>query len=389
MKNPHHPKIAFVGWNPFQFLHFRNVASLLPGASLLIEDRKGDQENFDFSQVAPPSATLIHRNPTEMRDIDGEFDILVCQTPFAGIENIRTSKIAMLQYGYAKEAHNFAPWRSFADVCMTFGDYASRKIEPYCPCVATGNPRYGEWKSDSFHSSARQRYCHLIDPHKPTILYAPTWGALSSFNQFQEAISDLAKDYNVIFKIHHNSLLRGANSSAPTKSNYTINCDTRDDIVELLAVCDLMISDYSGAIFDAIFCEIPVLLLDQEVEAYDSISDRYSIERERRNEIGARVSTPSDLAAAVHITLSRASKDNASISSLRANLFSTTGDPVANAAKVISDLAAEAPPRTQQHQYLRKEMRDYYRCRAELSAWRSLPGFLKMAGNQLCKKIGF
>jgi hypothetical protein len=387
MKERNHPKIAFVGWNPFQFLHFKSLISEFPDATLLIEDRKGEDEKFDFNAVIPASAKVVHRSRKEMRKLDGEFDILVCQTPFAGIENIRRSRIAMLQYGYAKEAHNFAPWRSFADVCLTFGDYATRKIETYCPCVATGNPRYADWGTEAFHTAAKERYSNLIDPNKATILYAPTWGPLSSFAEFSDSILALSERFNVILKVHHNSLLGDAKHESQLRAEFKNVCESKHDIIELLSICDVLISDFSGAIYDAIYCEVPVILLDPSnaENADSSICDSYSIERSKRSLIGLNVTHPSDVAGAVVQTMNTLTSPSAA-NSLRGDLFINSAGAARRAAEVLLTLASDGYPRSQSQHYIRAEMRKFFHCRSELSASRSVRGFFRMISNQALKR---
>lgn len=386
MSAPVAPSIAFVGWNPFQFLHFASIAERLPGSTYLIEERKTAAGVYDFNTLPGRPARVLRLDRRAMRKIDGRFDVLVCQTPFSGIEEIESTRIAMLQYGYAKEAHNFAPWRAFADVCMTFGDYASRKTETYCPCAATGNPRYERWHDESFRSTAKRKFADRIDPAKKTLIYAPTWGALSSLERFSDAVRALSEEYNIILKVHHNSQLAG---SLQDVRGFRIVCDACDDIVELLAVADAMLSDFSGAIFDAIYCQIPVVLLDSPPGPDDagSISDCYSIERVRRSEIGAVAGDPAALPRVVRQAIGNPPRTMQALQELRADLFTSPGNASASAAEILVNLANNPVPRTQAQNYLRSEMKRHYRCRAELTAARSFGGFMNMTFREVRKRL--
>lgn len=376
------PKVGFVGWNPFQFLHVARIIPRFPGATLIVEDRKSARNMFEPESLSG-AARVIHCDRKEMGKLDGQYDVLVCQTPFAGIERIRGTKIAMVQYGYAKEAHNFAPWRSFGDVCLTFGDYASRKIEPFCSSVATGNPRYEEWGDESFHHAARAKYQSRIDPAKKTILYAPTWGPLSSYSQFGEAVLALAKNFNVIFKVHHNTQRSGTKSMETLRKKFGVIHGANDDIIELLSVADLMISDFSGAIFDAIYCKVPVVLLDSHGadSCPESKSDRYSIERARRKDLGEIVSTPGDLPKAVDKALDPVSLLHLPQAGLRDELFTDAASASRNAELVIRDLIEGMFQQTQSQSYMREEMRNHYRCKNQFRALRVVGRFL---GKRVC-----
>ncbi len=378
-------RVAFIGWNPFQFLHYQPVAELIPGASYIIEERPRAKETHDFSPLRRGTIPLISHTRKQMREIDGKYDVLVCQTPFTAIEAIKSSRVAMLQYGYAKEAHNFAPWRSLADLCLTYGSYASRKIEPYCPCAATGNPRYGGLDPADAKAAALARYGARLDPEKPTLLYAPTWGGLSSFDRYSAAIESMASDYNIILKIHHNSQLAGSEFAAAAKGRFGIVCDAWDDLMQLIALADVVLSDFSGAIFDAIQCRIPVVLLEPpEAEAaHLSTSDRRSLERSRRSELGRVAANPGALRETV-----RAAIAEPMTVALREELFISGDNSARRAADALARLAIERPPTTQTQEYIRKEMRDYYRCRSELTAARSLPGFLAMLRRLATRRRG-
>lgn len=364
------PSVGFVGWNPFQFLHFSRLISEFPGATLVLEDRRRAKSAFDLENLPCSSASVLRLNKKAMRNLDSRFDILVCQTVFSGIEEIRDSKIAMLQYGYAKEAHNFAPWRAFGDLCLTFGPYATGKIEPFCHCVATGNPRYEDWDDPAFRSRARQRYTKELDPRKKTVLYAPTWGAISSFDAFADAVSSLADEFNVILKIHHITQREGNKTMDRIRRKFPHVADADDDIVALLAVADVMISDYSGAIFDSVYGRLPLVLLDTPGadNLEESTSDPHSIERSRRDELGQVVSQPQNLAGAIHTALQR----GATTEVLRGELFVDASGATRRAAAAIRRLADGGFHQGQAQSYIRKEMRALFRSHQEFPTLRIL-----------------
>lgn len=384
MTEPASPSIAFVGWNPFQFLHFASLAAACPNATLVVEERKFAGKNVVIDSLAPTSAQVMRCNRDQMRNLDGRFDVIICQTPFTGIEEIQQTKIAMLQYGYAKEAHNFGAWRSFADLCLTFGDYATRKISPFSPCHATGNPRYENWDNPSFHDTARAKYLHAMDPDKKTILYAPTSAPLSSYDQFSTAIQALADEYNVILKLHHSTLLEGGHTNHSGESKFSKICDVRDDLIDLLAISDLVISDFSGAIFDAVYCRIPLILLDPVGNEFSMSpkSDMHSIERVRRAELGVVVSCQSELAEAVRKAL-KSQSTNAALDVLRDDLFRDSKDAVPRAKSAIHALAAGGYAPNQSQSYIRNEMRALYRCRKELASARTFAGFARTTADRI------
>lgn len=376
------PTVGFVGWNPFQFLHFSRLIAEFPGATLVLEKRRKAESAFDLKSLPGPETPVLRLGPKDMRNLDGRFDVLVCQTVFGGIEEIRHSKIAMLQYGYAKEAHNFGAWRAFGDVCLTYGDYASRKIAPFCHCVPTGNPRFADWNKESFRQAAAAKHADKLRPDRKTVLYAPTWGALSNFPRFAEAVAGLSSRYNVILKAHHLSQFADAGSGDAVRNRFSLACDSRDDLMELLALSDVVLSDFSGAIFDAVQGKVPLVLLgDSGGAAADSKSDSYSIEQSRREELGVLAAAPDQLEAAVSRAITEGAPDSGPLDRLRQDLFCDAEGSPSRAAEVIRRLAAGDFTQSQAQSYIRREMVSLFRCRSEFPMLRRLKRLLGRGGS--------
>lgn len=360
------PRVAFVGWNPFQFLHFSSVFPHFPEATLIVEKRRSRWQTSCFeNHVADPSR-IVHCDRRAMRDLDGKYDVLVCQTPFHGIDGIRESRIAMLQYGYAKEAHNYGAWRSFADVSMTFGPHASARMAPFCATVATGNPRYEDWSSEPFREAARAKLADRLDPEKKTVLYAPTWGELSSYSSFADAVLALADEFNVILKVHHITERGGEKPMEPVRGKFGVIHGALDDIVELLTQADVLISDYSGAIFDAVYCQVPIVLVTDPALRFppDCTCDPFSMERARRGELGESVSTAGDLRAAVRRATNTSFTPPAA---LRDELFVDASGAAGRVAEVIHQAAAGVFSPTPEQARLRDEWRAHPKYRSRPS----------------------
>ena len=289
-------RIAFVGWNPFQFRHIKNIAKLIPGSIFLVEDRKnGNLSYFSESFFENYNNPVVVINKGEIYKFDGEFDAIVSQVVFPGIQKIEKTKIVMIQYGYAKEPHNYGIWRSLADLNITYGPYASIKIGHYTPIAECGNPEADDWEDPIFHKISKEKFSKNLDPMKKTILYAPTWGDLSSIELYFDKIIALNNKYNVIVKLHHNTDII-EDREITLKNNQNINIyGASENIYSLLSVADIVISDYSGAIFDAYYCKKPIILLDTPNAEKSKKIDKESIELTKRDEIGSIARCPEDL----------------------------------------------------------------------------------------------
>ena len=114
--------------------------------------------------------------------------------------------------------------------------------------------------------------CPELPPHPRTVLVAPTWGASSIFSKYGAAFIDalLQTGYHVILRPHPQSftadkeLMDTLMSAFPDSDQLEWNRDP--DNFEVLRRSDLMISDYSGVIFDFAFVfDKPVICADTEM----------------------------------------------------------------------------------------------------------------------------
>ena len=101
------PRVAFLGWNAFQLLHGLDIARALPGSILVVERRPEHLDELSDSFLSSLEVPVLFWEPERMAELDGVFDVVVCQTPFTQIERFEKSKIAMLQYELAKKPHNY------------------------------------------------------------------------------------------------------------------------------------------------------------------------------------------------------------------------------------------------------------------------------------------
>ncbi len=354
LENP--ARIAFTGWNPFQFRHVKNIAKYLPGAFFLVEDRKnGNLEAFPDGFFYDADHPVIVVKKGRIARLEDHFDAFVTQVVFPSIQQITRSRIVMLQYGYAKEPHNYGIWRSLADVNITYGPYASEKISRFTPVAGCGNPEADDWEDPLFHRACREKLSGMLDPSKQTVLYAPTWGNLSSVDMYLESVLALRDRYNVLIKMHHNTdLLEDRGARLRDLENVHV-FGANENIFSLLAVSDLMLSDYSGAIFDGFYCRRPIILLDIP-SALESVKiDESSLELTQRERLGCVVSRPEDLDRLDELADEARSRVGGE---LWDRLFSPcAGDNAQKAARVIRDAAAGRYALTEEQRTMRETAR--------------------------------
>lgn len=164
-------------------------------------------------------------------------------------------------YGLAKNGWNHAAWNQKYDYILCYSDYTRNSLGLEQKTKVVGNPRFDDWHKKTY---ARTLPEHLrLDPSKPTILYAPTYGELSSLPHWAEKLSRLDGEYNVICKLHHGTLYRKDEQATLKLTRRCLKNIISDNAstFALLERADYVISDNSGFIFDAINADKNVILL--------------------------------------------------------------------------------------------------------------------------------
>ena len=205
-------------------------------------------------------------------------ELLLATTPGLDVYQWKRSR-DVRYYVHLPHAANDATtsYRSFGldffDAVLLSGEYqetAMRKLEqlrhePQKEAVIVGIPYMDEMVR-------RLESCPAIPPHPRTVLVAPTWGASSIFNKYGTAFIDalIRTGYRIILRPHPQSftadreLMDTLMSAYPDSDQLEWNRDP--DNFEVLRRSDIMISDYSGVIFDfALVFDKPVICADTEM----------------------------------------------------------------------------------------------------------------------------
>jgi len=362
-------KIAFTGWNPFQFIHIRKLALALEGSVFIVEKRNKHIAEFTDEILHNTEVPILVWEEKDMYKLDGIFDIIVAQSLFKHIPLFQKTKIVFLQYGCAKETHNYGTWRALSHLMLTYGSYTEEKISLLCPAVAVGNPRYDVWHEKNFHTSAEKRYKHLLDANKKTILYMPTWGDLSSVDLFLESIMALSSKYNILMKLHHNTDILEKNRVSKSDTSSIHYFGATDDALELLSLSDMVLTDYSGAIFDAIYCEKPLLLLDLPSEKLENIDkiDQFSLEINERDKLGHRVDNPKDLIEGIAYVEKNLKETVENQNKMKEKLFLKGVDSTTRAKEALYTFIEGGYQPTQMQTYLHETMIEFYATKRKLA----------------------
>ncbi|RYZ83539.1 MAG: hypothetical protein EOP06_19785, partial [Proteobacteria bacterium] len=113
-------KLAFVARNEFMFLQIEKLWRTYPTSDVLLLGSMSDWDAF----IARRDASERHRfrkvNYRDAVKLDGSYNAIFIQTPFPLVEKFNKSRLISVQYGLAKERHNYGVWRSLADLNLMY-----------------------------------------------------------------------------------------------------------------------------------------------------------------------------------------------------------------------------------------------------------------------------
>lgn len=241
-------QIGFLCTTPFHYYLFEPVKKLLSNSNYVLVESNPRQYRSAREFFRDRHVLDAVENPQVIKD----FDVLVCPflMPLVYKENQEKIFVRMV-YGLSKATWNYGWWNMLFDEFLVYGNYDAKILSFYGPTVKIGNPKFDDW----FNGNVEP---YPVEPNKKTILYLPTYDDLSTLSWVLPVLSKMAENFNVILKTHH-----GTNASELKKVFSRVEILGGDvDILPLLASADVVVSDYSGAIFDAILAEKPLVLAD-------------------------------------------------------------------------------------------------------------------------------
>ncbi|HZE38223.1 MAG TPA: stealth conserved region 3 domain-containing protein [Stackebrandtia sp.] len=341
--------IAFLVTSPYQVFHYRRIAEHLDDFAVVGERRDQDfglSERFISEHL--PNTELLWKHQDDLSDLDGRFDIVVCQTPILPLKFLSKTMVVAQQYSLAKERYQFGVWRSHADLNLMYGPESAALVSGFSHAVSCGNPLFDEYLADG-----RPPLSRVTDKPRPRLLYMPTYGDLSSLRATLPRLA--AMDADITLKLHHAAAVDDASGMPPHISVVFSDADP----AVLLREHDGVISDLSGAAFDALYAGLPVVLTgsaDLLTEDYDRLSAREQ-DGSRLAELAGTWGDGDDLME----SFARAEKalETDAYQRFLDATFANPGTAGAACAREIQRLAADGPPALFHVEQVRETTRRY------------------------------
>ena len=323
--------IAFLLTNRYQIHHYAPIAAALPVASrVVIEVRDQDfgvDETFVRAHLGEVDIRYIDKR--ELRDLDGTADVIICQTPVLPQVGLAKTLVVAQQYSLAKERYQYGVWRSLADLNLMYGPHSVECVRGFCNAVAVGNPLFDA-------DAAVDANLEAIDD---AIVYLPTYGSLSSVRATAGRLAEM--DRPVVVKFHHMAD-RAERDAVP--ETWTV-LDADQSPFSLLSAARAVITDFSGAAFDAALARRPLVLIDGVEE---TATDAHRLSDSDRNRsalasLSARLDDSISLDDALALATERAGDDEAYRAFVERH-YVNLGAAAHACSTAIIDLVEHGPP---------------------------------------------
>ena len=147
------------------------------------------------------------------------------------------------------------------DGLLCNGPYEAGYLKTFAQTFIIGNMKYS-----NFHKKKEEH-------GKPVLLYLPTYGRFSSLKEVAGKLDSLKEKYYIIIKYHHGVLAEHENIYE-TDQKCDEWYDHKTELTTLLERADVVLSDNSGSIFEAIYADVPVAIFSSEIN--ESLDEFYT-----------------------------------------------------------------------------------------------------------------
>lgn len=163
------------------------------------------------------------------------------------------------------EGWSLAPWNEIYAAFLCHGPNDAQQLAKRFKgrTFQMGYPRYDGYYSPDLDISSEVRE-FSIDPARKTLLWMPTFGkGACSIPHFARALAPLRERYNFIVRPHPLSFRKSPDEIALLRSlGFQLDDQPARDMNKLLKLTDVMLCDYGGSAFGAVYLRKRMVLLE-------------------------------------------------------------------------------------------------------------------------------
>lgn len=286
-KNNTKKDIAFITYYPFHWYVYKDIYKHIKDRSEFIIDLSAFDEK-DGINTYEVMVDLLKKNNVQFRvlkkedyffssylkDFFSEYKVLVSVWERGCMILPETQHLLKVNttYGAGKELTMVRPSRAIYDLILSYGPRDAKLYSLSTTTIPIGNPKFDDFYNKNFDRDLIKKV--ELDKNKKTVLYLPTHSDLSSFKIVMPKLIELSSEYNILVKLHY-YIEREESKFIDSLDLSKVKILKDDaDLITLLNLCDLAISDNSSAIFDVIQANKPLLVADFWDENYLDITHK-------------------------------------------------------------------------------------------------------------------
>ena len=297
-------KISFIVYYPYQWFIYKNIYNKISpdkreviidlGFQPLLQDKEVEETIKKILDEHKVTYRILRRHDFYRIQYLEEFftsvEVMVScwESSCMAVDETAHIKKVCVTYGIAKELTMIRPSRSVYDVILAYGKRDAALFSLMTKAIAIGNPRVDNFYLNKPHeTTAAKNIIAFKKPGKKTVLYVPTHGDLGSLSVMRSAIESLAETYAFIVKPHYYTLREERELVESYKQiKGVLVVDDSYDTIETMALSEVVLSDNSSAIFDAMQVRKPIVVCDFVSKQY--LDDNHkNLRLSKRGVVGA------------------------------------------------------------------------------------------------------
>jgi CDP-glycerol glycerophosphotransferase (TagB/SpsB family) len=252
-------KVLFYLAYPYYFPHFLPISKELQKRGFAVKYILSDKQNPKLMiEIARKNKLDYELGRDKLFNLEADF--IFFSNNFPEAKQLKATTI-FLEHGIGTKSTSFYQSIEYFDLYLVEGTYKYDRLRELYPQFEQKLKMVGFSKYDSLLSIStaeklefQQRFS--LDPHKKTILYAPTFFP-SSIEKMSLSFPEDFSDCNILIKAHYLSYERKSYQKQikrlqhwSTYPNCRLAAVSEYDLTPFLANSDVMISDESSAMFE-------------------------------------------------------------------------------------------------------------------------------------------
>lgn len=295
-------KVAVVIQNLIQFYTIKEFIDSYKNATIHIFIPQWEEDESGFNEIFETTYNYLkNKYPSSIyRGNNGLHYNILLEPYYIDSEIASISADYKIKYKYsaisAKTNPSYTPdFNSGYDAILCYSNYEKDLLSIYAKTYLVGKLNYCKFKKEK--------------NREKTVLYLPTYGAVSSLKNDLDAFRALKREgkYKVIIKLHHGTTHLASKSinSAQIKEVFDDILDEKTPIENILAKADVVVSDNSGSLFEAIYAGVPVCSISA-IKTNNHYNGLYPLQDSlRKSRIIPYRKTVTDISSLIKETLSK------------------------------------------------------------------------------------